>query len=82
MAVTYTRDALSAAASLRMVADSVDNGVKLKDYALLDISARYALSPAFSVFARLENALDEDYQDISAYHTSGAALYAGAKYQF
>lgn len=82
VAVTYTRDALSAAASLRMVADSVDNGMKLKDYALLDISARYALSPAFSVFARLENALDEDYQDISAYHTSGAALYAGAKYQF
>lgn len=82
LGVTYQRDQFTASANVRMVADAVDNGTPLKDYVLLDLSARYNISDKLAVFGRLENALDEDYQDISTYNTSGSAFFVGASYTF
>ncbi|MBU2979627.1 TonB-dependent receptor [Alteromonas sp. C1M14] len=80
--VTYQTDQFTASANVRLVADAVDNGTPLKDYALIDLSARYDFSDNLSVFGRLENALNEDYQDLSDYNTSAAALHAGVSYTF
>ena len=72
---------LGAAWRLSQDAEDVD-GSQLDDYQLLELSASYQLLPSLQLFGRLENALDEDYQEVPTYNTSGAAGYAGVKYTF
>ncbi|MDN4503071.1 TonB-dependent receptor [Alteromonadaceae bacterium BrNp21-10] len=69
-------------ANARLVRDFVDNGTPMDDYQVLDISGRYSVNNELTVFARIENAFNKDYQDLTAYRTSGSAAYAGLKYQF
>ena len=81
--VNYTDNKLTLNANVRYVGGFVDIGnVALDDYTILDISARYAISDALEVFARIENAFDEDYQDLINFNTSGAAPHIGVRYQF
>lgn len=82
LGVNYRLERLNVSANLRVVRDFVDNGTQMDDYQLVNISARYAVTDALTVFGRVENALDEDYRDISNYNTAGSAAYAGVKYQF
>ena len=79
---TYQMTQWQIAANMRFVADTIDAGVEMDDYQVLDISARYNINEQLTVSARLENALDEDYQDIAAFNTSGSAGYVGMKYTF
>lgn len=81
--VNYNVNQWQMAANLRFVGDFVDNGqVELDDYHVLDISARYNIGNGFTLFGRIENALDEDYQDITTFNTAGSAAHVGLKYQF
>lgn len=82
LGVMYQYEALTAEANVRLVADAVDNGVKLKDYALVDVSARYSVNEHLDVFGRVENALDEDYQGASAFRSRGRAAHVGLTYAF
>lgn len=67
----------------RMSRDAEDiDGSKLDNYQLLGFNASYRLFSAMEVYGRVENALDEDYQEIPTYNTSGAAGYAGLRYSF
>ena len=54
----------------------------MKDYEILDISVTYNLTDALSIQGRVENALDENYEEVSGYNTPGAAGYAGIRYSF
>ena len=66
-----------------MVRDRVNRfGEDMKDYEILDISATYNLTDALSIQGRVENVLDEDYEEVSGYNTPGAAGYAGIRYSF
>src|SRR5262249_41055190 len=78
------RDArLRLIANYRVSRDAVDlGGVALDDYGVLDVSGAYSVNRTFEVFARLENATDEHYQEVSGYNTAGRALYAGARLRF
>jgi len=49
---------------------------------VLDVSAAYAVGKTLEVFARLENATDERYQELIGYNTPGGSLYAGARLKF
>jgi len=51
-------------------------------YAVLNLAARYEVSEMLTVWARLDNALDRDYEEIADYETAGASLYAGVKVSF
>ena len=82
LGVMYQYEALTAEANVRLVADAVDSGVKLKDYALVDVSARYSVNEHLDVFGRVENALDEDYQGASAFRSRGRAAHVGLTYAF
>jgi vitamin B12 transporter len=63
--------------------DAVDGfGVEIDDYVVLDLSARYLIMGGLEVFARVDNLLDEDYEEIPTYNTSGTAGYAGVRYSF
>lgn len=67
---------------LKFAADSVDGGVKLKDYVLLNAKVAYQVTEATEVYLRGENLLDQDYQVVKGYNTPGIAAYAGFKTKF
>jgi vitamin B12 transporter len=67
----------------RMSRDAQDiDGSPLDNYQLLELNASYQVLPQLQLYGRLENALDEDYQEVPTYNTSGAAGYAGVRYSF
>ncbi|MGB0498118.1 MAG: TonB-dependent receptor plug domain-containing protein [Rubricella sp.] len=56
--------------------------VDLGGYVLLDVQARYALSDEVTARLRIENLLDEDYQNIATYATPGRSAYLGVSARF
>jgi vitamin B12 transporter len=70
-------------AAWRLSEDARDiDGTQLDDYQLLELNASYQMLPGLQLYGRLENALDEDYEEVPTYNTSGAAGYAGVRYAF
>ena len=67
----------------RNTVDSVNGApVALDDYGVLDLSARYTLVQGLEVYARLENAVDEDYEEVLGYNVGGRAGYVGLRLNF
>ncbi len=62
----------------------VASGAPVRDggYTLLALRARLALTPAWSLTARLDNALDHHYELASGYNTSGRALFVATRFAF
>lgn len=56
--------------------------VKLDEFALLSVAASYRLAAGLTVFARVENALGENYEEVFGFATPGRAIYAGLRYRF
>lgn len=56
--------------------------VPLKEYALLNLAARYGLTDNVELFGRVENMLNERYYEVFGYATAGRAAYAGARVRF
>ena len=53
--------------------------VSQKPYTLVTLAARYRLSDALDLTARVENAGDANYRDVVGYATAGIAGYAGLR---
>jgi vitamin B12 transporter len=53
---------------------------RLGGYVLANLSARIALTPRWALQARLENALDRDYELADGYRTMGRAFMLAARY--
>ncbi len=67
----------------RLSQDAQDfDGTQLDDYQLLELNASYEVLAGLQIYGRVENALDEDYEEVPTYNTSGAAGYAGLRYSF
>jgi vitamin B12 transporter len=62
-------------------ASDVD-GSAMDDYEVVDMNATWQATPGLELYGRVENLLDEDYQEVPTYNTSQAAFYAGARYSF
>jgi vitamin B12 transporter len=56
--------------------------VTLGDYVLASVNLSWRLLPRVELYARAENALDADYQDVVGYHTQGRTLHAGLRVAF
>ncbi|HKO68691.1 MAG TPA: TonB-dependent receptor [Burkholderiaceae bacterium] len=56
--------------------------VSLRDYALVRLAAQYNITGNVSLTARVENLLDQDYEEIFSYRPSGRAFYAGVQARF
>lgn len=54
--------------------------VTLDDYVLVDLSARYRVGARFDLVARIENALDEDYEDVYGFATPGVGAWVGVRF--
>ncbi len=58
------------------------DGSPTDNYEVLDLNARYTLAAGLEVYGRIENLLDEDYEEIPSYRTSARAAYAGLRFSF
>jgi len=56
--------------------------VVLDDYTLVNLRGSYQINDDVSVYGRIENLLDEDYQDVFGYATQGIGAFAGLKATF
>jgi len=56
--------------------------VSLKEYVLVNLNAEYKLTDNFTLFARVENLLDEEYEEIFSFATPGVAGYGGIRARF
>ena len=57
--------------------------VVLDDYWLVNVAASYKLQPGVELFGRVENLLDQHYQEVFGYNaTPGIAAFAGIKLTF
>jgi vitamin B12 transporter len=58
------------------------DGEDLDNYEVVDLTASFQLIEALEIYGRIENLLDEDYQEVPTYNTSSVAGYAGLRYSF
>ncbi|MCB1510155.1 MAG: TonB-dependent receptor [Hyphomicrobiaceae bacterium] len=56
--------------------------VTLNDYVLVNAAVSYKVHSNVEVFARVQNLLNQNYQEISGYNTPGIAAYAGVRFKF
>lgn len=56
--------------------------INLDSYYLASVAASYRLTEQASVYARVENLLDEDYENVYGYNTPGVGAYAGIRLGF
>ncbi len=83
----WLKDKLSTMVNLRAARDSENQvfgvgRVPLDDYEVLDLSARYAIDEAASIFFRVQNLLDEGYEENGGYNTANRAATIGAELNF
>ena len=56
--------------------------VTLDDFVLVNLGAEFKLRPNVSITGRVENLLDQDYEEVFSFATPGLAAYAGAQVRF
>ncbi len=56
-------------------------GIKLNTYTLLNLTGSLQLSDEYSLNARIENLLDEEYELVSGYGTAGRSAYISLQYK-
>lgn len=56
--------------------------VTLDSYWLANLSARIAITPRFTLLARMENLLDEEYELADGYNTMGRSLFVAIRHDF
>lgn len=76
-------DQLRVNADVRGSYDAINsNGAELDDYEVLNLSATYFVQPGLELYVRGENVMNADYQEVTHYNTSKAAVYGGVRYRF
>ncbi|MDH3785584.1 MAG: TonB-dependent receptor [Acidobacteriota bacterium] len=55
--------------------------VPLDSYVLLDITGRYQFHDNYELFARIENALDEEYEDVIGFATPELGAFVGLRFR-
>ena len=62
--------------------DDAANTRRMGGYALVNLTADYALGRGWTLFARLDNAFDKRYELAADYNTAGANVFAGIRYRY
>ena len=74
------------AANVLYVGDRRDLGpggaVTADDYVTLNLTGRFKINEWLTVFARVDNVTDEDYQDVLGFGTAGASAYGGIRLEY
>lgn len=56
--------------------------VELSDYALVYLAGSYDLNSSLSLFARVDNLFDKEYQEVLGFGTPGTSAFGGVKVSF
>ena len=56
--------------------------VRLRSFTLVNANANYKVNDQIELFARVENLLDRDYQEVFSFVAQGRAGYAGVRVRF
>jgi vitamin B12 transporter len=59
--------------------DSDFNSAILGSYSTVNLNGSYDIDPHISLYGRVENLLDQDYQEVAQYNAAGLAVYAGIR---
>ena len=72
---------ISVVADYIFVGQRYDSSIKmdLSSYSLLNISSSYRVSKGLTLFARIENLFDENYEEIGSFETLGFSIYGGIR---
>ena len=62
--------------------NDADNEDELDAFAVVNVSASYTLTETVTLFARVENLFDEDYQEALGFGTAGVSAYGGVSLSF
>ena len=54
----------------------------IEDYAFVNLSAEYEITPRFSIFGRIDNLTDEQYSEVFGFPALGRAAYGGIRFRF
>ena len=76
--LAYGAERWDASATLRYVGEREDVGaIELAPYAAVDLAFSYLAQPRFAPYARLENALDRDYEEVAGFPAPGRRWIVG-----
>jgi vitamin B12 transporter len=70
-------DKVEANILVRYIAGTLDGGVALDDYWLVNAKVAYEFKPGLKAYVRAENLLDEKYQMVLGYGTPGISVFGG-----
>lgn len=76
------RSDLNIAVVTRYNSKELESSGEVDSWIRLDLAAQYTLQDNLQLYMRVENLLDEDYQQILGYGTPGLSLSAGARWRF
>ena len=62
--------------------DDAANARRMGGYALVNLTAQYALATHWTLFAILGNVFDKNYEIAADYNTMGANIFAGVRYRY
>jgi vitamin B12 transporter len=86
--VQHADDMSTLGLGLKFVHDvmDIDGGnfstVKGDDYAIVRLFTDYQISEEIKLFGRIENLMDEGYEEVDGYPALGRAVYAGLGFSF
>ncbi len=67
---------------LEFASATTRNRIRLDDYALVSLAGRYEPIEGVEVFGRIENALNQNYEEVFGFETPGRAVFVGARVSF
>jgi len=73
---------LSATVLARYNGEEQDSNGVVASWTRVDISGRFAMTETLELYARIENLLDRQYQQVIGYGTPGVSGYVGARFSF
>jgi vitamin B12 transporter len=81
LSAAYSLKDLSLVADFTYVGNRVDSSVKrtLSSYSVVNISSSYRIKKGLTVFARIDNLFDTDYEESGSFNTPGFSIYGGLK---
>ncbi|HEV8312685.1 MAG TPA: TonB-dependent receptor [Burkholderiaceae bacterium] len=79
--VEYDAGAWGATVAVRALGDRPDGARELGGYGVVDLSARWTLSPQWALQARAENVFDHAYEPAAGYNGRPRAIFVGVNWQ-
>jgi vitamin B12 transporter len=61
---------------------STEPFIRLSSYTLVNLGVDYRFTDSLQVYGRVENLLDENYEEVLTYRSAGRGAYAGARFTF